>query len=98
MKMYVHWTLTNINRKDVHASMISFNGKDMNRVLRIRVYSTVLKKMKPQLFFIFFLKKTFSSFYTTDDNKAYTCLCLSKSDAFERIKNAKCESSLRCLT
>ena len=31
-------------------------------------------------------------------NKAYTCLCLSKSDAIERIKNAKCESSLRCLT
>ena len=47
--MYVHWTLTNINRKDVHASMISFNGKDMYRVLRIRVYSTVLKKMKLQL-------------------------------------------------
>ena len=31
-------------------------------------------------------------------NKAYTCLCFSKSDAIERIKNAKCESSLRCLT
>ena len=31
-------------------------------------------------------------------NKAYTCLCLSKSDAIERIKNAKFESSLRCLT
>ena len=46
---------------------------------------------------MFFLKKT-SSFYNTDDNKAYRCLCLSKSDAIERIKNAKCESSLRCLT
>ena len=52
--------------------------------------------MKPQL--DVFSQKTFSSFYTTDDNKAYTCLCLSKSDAIERIKNAKCESSLRCLT
>ena len=31
-------------------------------------------------------------------NKAYTCLCFSKSNAIERIKNAKCESSLRCLT
>ena len=37
MKMYVHLTCINVNRKDVHASMISFNCKD-------RVYSTVLKK------------------------------------------------------
>ena len=27
--MYVHWTCININRKDVHAWMISFYGKDM---------------------------------------------------------------------
>ena len=26
---YVHLPSTNVNRKDVHASMISFNGKDM---------------------------------------------------------------------
>ena len=25
--MYFHWTCINVNRKDVHASMISFNGK-----------------------------------------------------------------------
>ena len=25
--MYVDWTCINVNRKDVHASMISFNGK-----------------------------------------------------------------------
>ena len=25
MTMYVHWTYINVNRKDVHASMISFN-------------------------------------------------------------------------
>ena len=24
---YVHWTRINVNKKDVHASMISFNGK-----------------------------------------------------------------------
>ena len=29
MTMYVHWTCINVNRKVVHASMISFNGKDM---------------------------------------------------------------------
>ena len=29
MTMYVHWTCIDTNRKDVHASMISFNGKDM---------------------------------------------------------------------
>ena len=45
-----------------------------------------------------FSHKNFSSFYTSDDNKAYTCLCLSKSDAIEPIKNARCESSLRCWT
>ena len=36
-------------------------------------------------------------FYTTDNNKACTrAKCLSKTmgDAIERIKNAKCESSL----
>ena len=27
--MYVDWTCMNVNRKDVHARMISFNGKDM---------------------------------------------------------------------
>ena len=27
MTMYLHWTCINVNRKDVHASMISFNGK-----------------------------------------------------------------------
>ena len=27
MTMYFHWTCINVNRKDVHASMISFNGK-----------------------------------------------------------------------
>ena len=25
MTMYVHWTCINVNRKDVHTSMISFN-------------------------------------------------------------------------
>ena len=30
MTMYVHWTCVNINRKDVHACMISINGKEMN--------------------------------------------------------------------
>ena len=60
------------------------------------------EKMKPQL--CVFLKNLLCSIdiflclCTTDDNKAYTCLCLSKSEAVERIKNAKCESSLRCLT
>ena len=34
----------NVNRKDVHVRMISFNGKDNVHVLRILVYSTVLKK------------------------------------------------------
>ena len=29
MTMYVHSTCINVNRKDVHAWMISFNGKDM---------------------------------------------------------------------
>ena len=46
--MYVHWTCINVNIKDVHALMISFNGNDM--------YSeygciAVLKKMKHQLCF-----------------------------------------------
>ena len=27
MSMYVHWTRININRKDVHASLISFHRK-----------------------------------------------------------------------
>ena len=27
--MYVDWTCMNVNRKDVHAWMITFNGKDM---------------------------------------------------------------------
>ena len=30
MTMYVPWTCININRKDVHAGMISINGKEMN--------------------------------------------------------------------
>ena len=30
MTMFVHWTCININRKDVHACMISINGKEMN--------------------------------------------------------------------
>ena len=29
MAMYVRWTCINVNRKDVHASMISVDGKDM---------------------------------------------------------------------
>ena len=29
MTMYVHWTCINVSRKDVHALMISINGKDM---------------------------------------------------------------------
>ena len=29
MTMYVHWTCINVNRKDVHATMINFNGKEM---------------------------------------------------------------------
>ena len=29
MTMYVHWTCININRKYVHAWMISFYGNDM---------------------------------------------------------------------
>ena len=30
MTMYVHWTCTGINSKDLHASMISINGKEMS--------------------------------------------------------------------
>ena len=29
MTMYVHWTCMNVNRKDVRASMISFNGNEI---------------------------------------------------------------------
>ena len=32
MTMYFHWTCINVNRKDVHASMISFNGKYINNM------------------------------------------------------------------
>ena len=34
MTMYVHWTCININRKDVHARMISINGKEKNEEYR----------------------------------------------------------------
>ena len=51
MTMYLTGHI-NINRKDVHARMISINGKYFKN---ITVYITVLKRMKPQL--CFFLKK-----------------------------------------
>ena len=47
MTMYFHWTCINVNRKDVHASMISFNGKYINNM---GAYHG-LKRMKPQLCF-----------------------------------------------
>ena len=47
---FVHWTCINVNRKDVHASMISFNGKDY--VLRIWVYSSVEKNETATMFFL----------------------------------------------
>ena len=42
MTMYLQWTCININRKDVHARMISINGKDKKICIK---NSTVLKKM-----------------------------------------------------
>ena len=48
MTMYVHSTCLNVNRKDVHAWMISFNGKD-NYVLRLWAS---FDKMKHQLCFL----------------------------------------------
>ena len=35
MTMSVHWTCINVNRKDVHALMISFNGKDMYMYVKV---------------------------------------------------------------
>ena len=32
MTMYIHWTCINVNRKDVHAWMIPFNGKDIKNM------------------------------------------------------------------
>ena len=53
MTMYVHWTCININRKDVHASMISINGKEMNKE-----YGCIAQFWKQnETSTIFFLKK-----------------------------------------
>ena len=57
MTIFVHWTCLNVNRKDVHASMISFNGKICNKNMCVK---HTFEKMKLQL--CFFLK-TFSSQY-----------------------------------
>ena len=52
MTMYVLWTCINVNRKDVHAWMISFNGKIC--IKNLGVWHS-FEKMKLQL--CFFLKK-----------------------------------------